>query len=173
MRYDKAGLRWRRVALSLFGSTAAAVLAVGPAGAAGAASPPALTITSGPYVNGQSINLSVGPNKFFKPYSRVNVIECADPGGKSKSLPTSVLACDGNTIQGNTILVKPDGSFSERSYQVYALPNALQLGEASDSRPICDRKRDCVLYIGQNQEKFTAPKIFSPPFTVSKASRHS
>ena len=42
---------------------------VGPAATAGAVSPPTLTITpEGPYHNGQKISLSVGPNRFFKPY---------------------------------------------------------------------------------------------------------
>ena len=69
--------------------------------------------------------------------------------------------------------MKPDGSFSERGYTVYLLPNATQLGETPDSRPICNRRSVCVLYIGQNQEKFTAPKLFSPPFTVSRSSKRS
>jgi hypothetical protein len=139
------------------------------AASAGAVTAPALTITAGPYHDGQVINLSVGPNHYFKPYSRINIIECADPGGKTKNLPTSIVACDGNTIQGNTILVQRNGSFSEHGYQVFALPNASQLGETPDTRPICNGKQACVFYIGQNQEKFSAPKIWSPPFTVSKS----
>jgi hypothetical protein len=142
----------------------------GPAGAVGA---PALTITPGPYHDGQLINVSVGPNHYFKPYSRINIIECADPGGKARNLPTSILSCDGNTIQGNTILVQRNGSFAERGYQVYALPNAPQLGEQADTRPICNGRQVCVFYIGQNQEKFSAPKMWSPPFTVSKPGKHS
>jgi len=172
MKRDNAGIG-RHIASTVAGGLLAGVTIVAAAGPAGATAPPALTITPGPYHNGQSINLSVGPNKFFTPYSRVNVIECGDPGGKSSKLPTSVSACDGNTIQGNTILVKPDGSFSERGYTVYLLPNATQLGETPDSRPICNRRSVCVLYIGQNQEKFTAPKLFSPPFTVSRSSKRS
>jgi hypothetical protein len=145
---------------------------VATAGLAGATAP-TLTITRGPYHDGQLINVSVGPNHYFKPYSRINIIECADPGGKSKNLPTSIDSCDGNTIQGNTILVQRNGSFSERGYQIYALPNATQLGEMPDTRPICNGRQACVLYIGQNQEKFTAPKIWSPSFTISKAGTHS
>ena len=37
---------------------------------------------------------------------------------------------------------------------------------------MCNQKKMCVLYIGQNQESFTAPKMFSPAFTVSKSSKH-
>ncbi len=132
-----------------------------------------LTITPGPYHAGQLINVSVGPNHYFKPYAGIKILECADPGGTTSNLPTSVSACDGNTIQAGSILINPDGSFSITGYEVYALPNATHLDEADDNRPICNQTHDCVLYIGQNQEKFTAPKIWSPPFTVSKSSGHS
>ena len=174
MRSDKADELWRRIRSCLLGSMAAGLLVVAGAGAGVAfgTSAPALNITPGPYHNGQSINLSVGPNRFFTPYSRVNIIECADPGGKASNLPTSANACDGNTVQGTTVLVQSNGSFSEHGYQLYALPNASQLGEAPDTRPVCNQKKGCVLYIGQNQEKFTAPKIFSPPFWISKSSKH-
>ena len=157
----------------LFGISVAGLAFATTSGVAGAIAAPGLTITPGPYHDGQRISVSVGPNHYFKPYSRINIIECADPGATAKNLPTSILACDGDTIQGNTILVQHDGSFSEHGYLVYALPNASQLGEASDTRPICNGNHACVLYVGQNQEKFTAPKIWSPPFTVSKSGRHS
>ena len=127
-----------------------------------------LTITPGPYHDGQAIKISVGPNKHFTPFASIKILQCSDPGGTTKNLPTSALLhCDGNTIQGNTILVGRDGSFSQDGYVVYVLPNT-NLGEASDSKPVCNQTNSCVLYIGQNQENFTAPKIFSPPFTVSK-----
>jgi hypothetical protein len=173
MRLDKANRRGRGLGLCLVGSAVVGILVVGMAGAAGTTGGPALKMTPGPYHNEQLINVSVGPNHFFAPYSRVNIIECADPGGKTKNLPTSVNSCDGNTIQGNTILVQPNGSFAEHGYQLFALPNASQLGEQPDTVPVCNQNKSCVLYIGQNQEKFTAPKIFSAPFTISKSSKHS
>jgi len=127
---------------------------------------PAMTVTpSGPYRNGQTINISVGPNHFFKPYGRVNVIECADPGGTGNNLPKDENSCDGNTIQGNTILVKGNGSFSERGYVLFSLPNTA-LGELPDSQPVCNRKNICVLYVGENQSNFTWPKEFSRPFSI-------
>jgi hypothetical protein len=149
------------------------ILAVSDGTPAGAASAPSLQMTSGPYHNGQTISVSVGPNRFFTPYSHVNILECADPKGKAKNLPTSVYSCDGNTIQGNTILVKKNGSFSERGYALYALPNVTQLGEPLDSKPVCNQKHSCVLYVGQNQEKFTAPKVFSHPFVIKPAGKGS
>jgi hypothetical protein len=157
----------------LIGALITGALVVGVPGPSGAASAPALSMSSGPYHSGELINLSVGPNRFFTPYSHVNVLECADPKGATRNLPTSVFSCDGNTIQGNTILVKKNGSFSERGYQLYALPNLSQLGETSDDRPVCNQKAMCVLYIGQNQESFRAPKIFSHPFTIRISRKRS
>lgn len=174
MKHDLIDL-CRRAASIAAGFAMCGVLATAGIGAAGAtaSSPPSLTITPGPYHSNQHIAVSVGPNHFFTPYSRINIIECADPGGAKKHLPVNVDACDGNTIQGNTILVQRDGSFSERGYQLYALPNRPQLGETSDTRPLCNAKHACVLYIGQNQEKFTAPKMFSAPFTLTAPSGRS
>jgi hypothetical protein len=161
---------WRGTAAAFVGGAALLGLALaGSTGAAGSAVAPTLTITSGPYHDYQTINVSVGPNRYFTPYSRINIIECADPGGKKKNLPTNSTACDGNTIQGTTILVQPNGSWSEKGYRLYALPDRPQLGEQADSVPVCNQKKSCVLYIGQNQEKFTAPKLFSPSFTIAKS----
>jgi hypothetical protein len=171
MKPDMSQRRWRGVAAALAMSTAIGLLFVGSTEASAAVAP-TLTITPGPYHDGQLINVSVGANRYFTPYSRINIIECADAGGKKKNLPVSATTCDGNTIQGTTILVQRNGSWSERGYQLYALPDRTQLGETPDSEPVCNQKKACVLYIGQNQEKFTAPKLFSPAFTISKAGRH-
>ena len=118
---------------------------------------------SGPYHNGQR-DQSVGrartstslPIRGSTSSSARTLVE------RRRTLPISVNTCDGNTIQGVTILVQPNGSLFEHGYQLYALPNASQLGESSDTQPVCNQKKSCVLYIGQNQEKFTAPKMFSP-----------
>lgn len=168
MRSDQAEKLSQRIRETLVGSAVAGIVVFAMVGAAGAVTAPALKITPGPYHSGQLVNLSVGSNHYFKPYSRVNVLECADAGGKASNLPISVTSCDGNTIQGNTILVQPNGSFSEHGYQLFSIPDAA-FGEPSDSSPACNQKNLCVLYIGQNQESFTAPKIFSPPFTISKS----
>jgi len=132
-----------------------------------ATSIPSVTLSpaaTSPYHDGQSVSVSVGSNTFFTPNSRVNIIECTDPGGSEANLPTSVEACDGNTTQGPTVIVHSDGSFSLQSYTLYALPSS-ELGEVRT--PIdCNSTNRCVLYVGQNQEDFTQPKIFSAPFTV-------
>jgi hypothetical protein len=141
---------------------------------AGAVSPPHLIMTSGTFRNYELISVAVGPNHFFKPYSRVNILECADPGGKKKGLPTNANTCDGNTIQGNTILVNKNGSFSEHGYELYALPNKPQLGELAGNQPVCNQTKSCVLYIGENQENFNSAKMFSPPFLIqSSGKRHT
>jgi hypothetical protein len=144
-------------------------LTVALSSAAGAASPPALHISKGPYHSGQLINLSVGPNGYYKPYSRINILECADPGGKMRNLPNSVSTCDGNTIEGNSILIAKDGSWSETGYQLFALPDVKSLGELANGQPVCNQRHSCVLYIGENQENFTWPKQFSAPFTIKPA----
>jgi hypothetical protein len=152
--------------MGLVGGAALCVSAV-PA----AAATPKLTMTKGPYHDLETISLSVGPNHLFKRYAHINILECADPGGKKQNLPKSVATCDGNTIQGNTVLIKADGSFSEHAYELFTLPNSSELGETAGDQPVCSRSKDCVLYIGQNQIDFTSPKIFSPPFKILPAKK--
>jgi hypothetical protein len=163
---------FRCVRMLTFVATAASVLVVMPE-AAGAASPPKVTITKGPYHDLETIKISVGSNHYFKKYLHINILECADPGGKKRNLPTSVATCDGNTIQGNTVLIASNGSFSEQSYEVFTLPNLSELGEGPTVQPVCNAKKACVLYIGENQVDFNWPKEFSRPFYVLSARKKS
>jgi hypothetical protein len=168
---------WTRIPGAKFVGAVALLLGVGLIASSCSSSPPShssqvpLTITpahgsaSGPYRSGELLNIKVGPNKLFTPLLKVNILECADPGGTAAHMPKSIADCDGDTIQGGTILINRNGSFSQTGYQVFSLPNAV-LGEQSNGQPICDLTHECVLYIGQNQEDFTQPKIFSAPFTV-------
>ncbi len=137
---------------------------------AAAAATATVTITPSPsangFTNGQTVTVSVGPNSLFVPHTRVNLIECADPGGSKDNLPTSLSTCDPNTVEGDTVLVQPDGSFVEHGYTLYALPNEV-LGEQSNWQPVCDRSNQCVLYVGEDQNDFTQPKIFSAPFAFT------
>jgi hypothetical protein len=160
-----------RLGLRMLAATAAMASLSISALPAGAASPPRLLMTAGTFHNQQLISVAVGPNHFFKPYSRVNILECADPDGKKKNLPTNANTCDGNTIQGNTILVNKNGSFSEPGYELFALPNKPQLGELPDDQPVCNQKKSCVLYIGENQENFNSPKMFSAPFVMQPSGK--
>ena len=131
-----------------------------------------LTMTPAPsstsYHNGQTVSISVGPNKQFAPYSRIIIIECANPGGTTASLPTSDLTCDGNTVTPYSVLVNKDGSFSAPKYQLFSLPNT-QMDETWDDQPVCNQTHQCVLYIGQDQTNFRQPKIFSEPFSIVAA----
>jgi hypothetical protein len=137
---------------------------------AGAASSAGVTMSpSGPYRGGQSVRVSVGPNSLFTPHLRVIMLECADPGGSTANLPTSVKQCDGNTVQGDSVIVQADGSFSESAYTVFSLPNQA-LAEDPSGQPVCNATSPCVLYVGLNQEDFTQPKVFSTPFVVTPVS---
>jgi hypothetical protein len=132
-----------------------------------AAGTPLVTVTpSGPYHNGETVSVSVGPNSLFTPEHRIIFIECTDPGGGGSGLPTSVRQCDGNTVQADTVIVARDGSFTEHHFVLYSLPNQA-FGELSDAVAVCDTSHPCVLYVGENQEDFTEPKVFSASFTVA------
>lgn len=158
-----------RAAGPVFAVAIAAMVASGqPAAASGAA--PSLNLSpSTDLHDGESVSVSVGANGFFTPSAHVNILECADPGGTEANLPKSISTCDGNTIQGNTILIEANGSFSEPDYTVYVLPSST-LGEQPNDQPVCDQSNPCVLYVGQNQNDFTAPKLFSAPFTIVSSS---
>jgi hypothetical protein len=156
------------------GAVACLLLATGAAmawqpGVATAASI-AVTITPSPsngqYHDSQTVAVSVGPNSLFVPNTRVVILECANPGGSVANLPTSLSNCDENTVQGETVLVQGNGSISEKSYPLYALPSTT-LGEQSNWQPVCSATQQCVLFLGEDQNDFTKPKVFSQPFSIS------
>ncbi len=164
--------RYQRAVMSSMGALAmAASVVIAFGGQAQAATAPHLTVIAAHpsaghgFVNGEAVNISVGPNHLFKPYSHVNILECADPKGKKSKLPKDDSTCDGNTIQGNTVLVAKNGSFSEKNYLLYSLPNTV-LGEQGNQQPVCNTNHPCVLYVGANQNSFTAPKLFSTPMVI-------
>ena len=134
-----------------------------------AAAASGVTVTpGGPLTDGETLTVAVGPNSVFTPNARVNILECADPGGTAANLPIDDSTCDGNTIQGTTVLVHGDGSLSDPNYTVYQLPSAT-LGEQPNFQPVCNQSSPCVLYVGQDQNDFNQPKMFSAPFTVGPA----
>ncbi len=135
----------------------------------GATTPSVAITPSGPWQSGQQVTVAVGPNSVFTPHSRIVVIECADPGGSTANLPKDDSTCDGNTVQGATVLVQPNGSFTVSGYTLYSLPNAA-LGEQPNEQPICNATNQCVLFVGQDQNDFTSPKVFSAPFAIQAAS---
>jgi hypothetical protein len=107
----------------------------------------------------------MGPNQKFHQFSRVNIVECSDPGGKVSNLPTQFISCDENTVEGNTVLVGAHGSFSERGYTMFKLPSSA-LSESPDGQPVCNRTNPCVLLVSEYQTDLTKPKAFSHPFIV-------
>lgn len=161
----------RRIARRLSAATALALVA-GSAWAMpqAVAADPSLSMTPGPtshpYANGQNLVLSVGANTRFTPNTRIEVLECAAPKGV---LPIDDSTCDGNTAQYGSVLVGPDGSFQVPSYTLYQLPNSV-LGEQNNHDPVCNATHECVLYIGQDQNDFSKPKMFSPVFSVGSTS---
>jgi hypothetical protein len=173
----------RLVGISLL--VAVVILALRPGRAFG--STPTVTLTGTSSVTGspalttftdqQVIGVTVSANSVFTPGQGINVLECADPGGTAGNLPTSDATCDGNTIDGDNIIVAADGSFEEvaggdggtlSGYTVYALPSSV-LDEQPDGQPVCNATNACVLYIGQNQNDFTQPYVWSQPFYVASS----
>jgi hypothetical protein len=109
----------------------------------------------------------MGPNKIFNPHIRLTVIQCADPGGKQADLPTAYLNnCDSTTVQTGSLLVQSNGSFDLRSYTIYSLPSAA-LDEQPTWTPVCNATHACVLYVGEDYNDFSLPKVFSHPFYVT------
>jgi hypothetical protein len=158
-------------ALALVLSAAFALVLLQPGvSSASPTSPVNLSIVPAPnrstFNDNQTLKVSAGPNLRFVPYSRVVILECADPGGTTANLPQSLLQCDENTVQGDTTLVKADGSFNEPAYSIFALPSKI-LGEQSNSQPDCSATSMCVLFVGENQNDFTQAKVFSQPFFMS------
>jgi hypothetical protein len=167
VRWERVGLL-RSAGIALVGTTLALGLAPGRAFAA----VPVVVITPvagpaapAPFQDGEVVKLSVKSNSTFTPGTRVNILECADPQGTSANLPKDIGSCDGLTIQPNTVLVQSDGAITVPQYTIYRLPNPV-LGEQSNAQPVCDDTDQCVLFVGQDQNDFTQPKIFSSPFTV-------
>jgi hypothetical protein len=121
-----------------------------------------------PFASGQNINISVPANSVFASGAGINILECEYQG----ALPTSPSQCDGNTIQGSTITANSDGSIDYTGYTIYALPDKVSLGESSGP-PFCNLSNSCVLYIGENQNDFTQPHVWSQTFWVAPNSTDS
>jgi len=115
--------------------------------------------------DGQTVTVSMGANNKFKPYSHVNIVQCADPGGIKANLPTKFIQCDENTIQADTVVVEPGGSFKEKAFTFFALPSR-SLGESKGGIPICNQTHQCVLLVSEYQTDLSKPHVFSHAFTV-------
>lgn len=154
--------RLAAMGLAIVGALGGGLAVAAPAGASAV---PAAVVTpslGGHDINGETIRISVGPNSLFTPNARIEVLECAAPHGMP---PTNDGSCDGNTAAYGSIIVAADGSFTVPGYTLVALPNAA-LDEGPHGQPVCNLTAACVLYIGQNQNDFSAPKIFSALFRI-------
>jgi hypothetical protein len=166
---------WTVLQLSGIGLLMAAAVTLGLGAGAGATGPssgstvPNAIQTVGsvaansPFDSGQIVNVDIPANSAFAQNAGVNLVECAAPNGV---VPTLTTACDGLTLQ-NGALVAADGSFTFNGYTVYALPDSTSLGEGT-SGPVCGDTlaTECILYIGENQNDFTAPHLWSAPFFI-------
>jgi hypothetical protein len=171
----------RRVGVAAAAASAAGALSIvmfaGPAGAAaptqGSIVPnsavPVGSVTPGPFSSGQGIDVVVPANSVFNSNQDINILECAAPNGIP---PTSPSACDGNTINGDTLSPNADGSldyqaFAQTLYTVYALPDAGSLFEGPSGVQCGDTDAtECILYIGTQQSDFTQPHVWSQPFKI-------
>ena len=168
----------RRVLVSVAATAAAGTFAAlaftSPASAAGPASgdivPNAAqttgTVTASPFDSGQNIKVVIPANSAFAgSHSAINILESAAPNGVK---PTATTACDGNTVQGGSVIPNADGSFTLSNYPVYTLPDSVTLFE-SPGGPVCGNTlaTECILYIGNNQGDFTQPHLWSQPFLIS------
>ena len=171
---DRRGRPLRKVVAILFALLPVVLAACGGSSSssgADAPSPSPVVQVSGMahgwvFHDGQTVTVSMGPNRLFKPLSHVNIIQCSDPGGKAQNLPTKFLQCDENTIQADTVVVHSGGSFSEPGYTVFKLPSTNALGESKDGVPVCNQANPCVLLVSEYQTDLSKPKAFSHPFTV-------
>ncbi len=134
-----------------------------PGGGGGKALPtsPIPTIT-----DQSTVEVRVPVNTTLTPGDSVKILECSDADGETDDLPTSAEMCDGLTIDtGRTIDVGQGGTVDKTDYEIYVLPSAA-LDEPKDQIPVCNATSACVLYIGQDQNDFTQPHVWSQPFHV-------
>jgi hypothetical protein len=157
--------------------TFAALTFTAPAGAAGPASgsivpnaaQPVAPFTAGqPFDSGQTINVVIPANSAFAApdnSTAKKILECSAPNGV---VPTNPAACDGNTVQGPSVVSLADGSFTLQNYQLFALPDSVSLAEGPGG-PVCGNTlaTECILFIGDNQNDFTTPHLWSQPFLIN------
>ena len=121
-----------------------------------------------PFSSGQVIEVKIPPNSVLPPLRSVNIVECSTRLLQSPSVAQGLADCDGLTIQGDTVLVKNDGSVDYKSFTIYALPDHMSLGESPTGSPVCNVSKKCVLYVGTDQTDIPKSKYFiSQTFSVS------
>ena len=152
--------------MQLAGALAVVVVSMDMLGAHASAAQPTVTLSAGPYADGESVTVSGGgfPAPDGDP-SGIVVIECADPGGTAANLPVDATTCDGATENPLPIVTSASGSFSS-PYTLSALN-----GEHGAANINCDATDFCVLWVGVDyNDAFTSgAHAFSKPFEISGA----
>ncbi len=119
---------------------------------------------------GESVEVKVPKNSVLQDGLRADILMCSDPGAKASHLPANDSTCDGLTINtGRTLDVGSKGTVDKSGYLIYKLPLKM---EGSDSVPVCNATHACVLYVGQDQNNFARPHVWSNAFYVGTDPRH-
>jgi hypothetical protein len=119
---------------------------------------------------GESVAVKVPKNSILQPGFRADILMCSDPGAKPSHLPANDSSCDGLTLNtGRTLDIGTTGTVDKEDYLIYKLPLKI---EPPDSIPKCNGNNACVLYVGQDQNNFTRPHVWSTAFYVGTATRH-
>ncbi len=123
------------------------------------------TSPTGSFVSGQIVTVTVGPNPWLRPGSRVYIQECAAPAG----VPTTwSRQCDPRTVQHFRVVVGRHGTVSAPGYPIFALPDATTLGEPASGTPVCNLTHPCALLISEVRCSPGSPHLWFP-FSVALA----
>lgn len=164
--------------ISSSGTTVQAALPINPDPNTG------FTVTPGtPFSSGQTIEVSIPAETVLSQSGKIQIVECADPGGAPANLPTSAASCDpGGTINGDAFSI--GGGFSDPSLGTTtpgtppAVPNGgsftytnypLYAENPSEGSPItCGTAAiPCVLLITTNYSDIGGTgHLWSQPFQV-------
>jgi hypothetical protein len=117
----------------------------------------------------EAVEVKVPTNSVLQSGFRANILMCSDPDAQPKNLPISDSTCDGLTIQvGPTLNIGTGGTVDQKGYVIYKLPRKI---EPADSIPVCNATHACVLYVGQDQNDFQRPHVWSTAFYVGTGSQ--
>jgi len=136
-------------------------------------------VAANPLSANQVVGVVVGPNSTLSRSSLeaagfpsgavpIKFLQCADQGGLKANLPKSPAGCEPLTLR-STDRIKENGSLFLPQYTVYALPDIADLGSSTTGTTCDDGDHWCVVGVFTNQNDFTKPHIYSPPFQVTTA----
>ena len=162
MRFDKADELWRCVSAYFVGSAVAGIVVIAMAGAAGAVSAPALTITPGPYHEGQLINVSVGPNRYFKPI-RASIFSSARTRvERRRTCPSMSWHVTGTRFRATPFWFNPTGASRSTATNCSHFPTLRRWGSSRTRGPCATRRRAVCSTSGRTRSTSLLPRS-SPP----------